>query len=482
MKQSGAMVIECAWMEREHNMKLIYKLQLSFGILLVGILVLTAVFLYPLLLNTLVDNQRKELIAQGTAMMELVETLPTQDISANQVTAATLTLPAINAKGKIDAILIEPNKNILFSTMTDSQSAEWLPLIEQNINNKQPGLWEGKEDKYIVETFTSSPQELNPTINLTPATLVMSTPLSEVKSFQAELFTRMMIILAIGGILAFILSVFITKRLVTPLEKLKLELKKVEKRHFDEVQLIQTGGEIGEVAQSVYHLAGELNQHQLAQKQFFQNASHELKTPLMTIQGYAEGIRDGIFTGDKADKGLDVITNECERLKKIVTEMILLAKLESEDGIFHTKAVFVKQLIAQAVERMQPLTMNKEVEIEVRYEVDDPASLVINGDPEKLLQALLNIMGNAIRHASQIIRIQISVDDDHVKIQVIDDGEGIADQLLPQLFQRFIKGKNGETGLGLAISRAIIERCKGQITAYNDANHGAVFSMRFPLI
>lgn len=460
-------------------MKLIYKLHISFGILLVCVLMLTAALVYPLLLDTLIDNQRKELQAQGTAMMELVDSLPVQELSPSQSSAAVVTQPAIEINRSIDAVLIEPNHNILFSTMTDAQSETWLPLIEQNLTHNQQGLWEDGQEKYIVETLTSNPQKLDPASNVTPATLVLSTPLSKVKSYQAELFKIMMIVMVIGGILAFCLSFFFTKRLVTPLGKLKLELKKVEKRHFDEVQLIQTGGEIGEVAQSVHHLAGELKQYHHAQKQFFQNASHELKTPLMTIQGYAEGIRDGIFTGDRADNGLNVIASECERLKGIVTEMILLAKLESEDGVFDQEEVSVEQLIDQTVDRIRPLAINEEIEIKVKYEVKEPNKLHIHGDSKKLLQAVLNIMSNAIRHASQAVCIEISEQDGQVQIEITDDGEGIADHLLPQLFQRFIKGKNGETGLGLAISRAIVERCNGEISAHNGDHGGAIFRMRF---
>jgi len=194
-------------------------------------------------------------------------------------------------------------------------------------------------------------------------------------------------------------------------------LNKVEMRRFSEVRLVETGGEIGEVAKAVYDLAGELEKNQRTQKQFFQNASHELKTPLMSIQGYAEGIKDGIFTAERANKGLNVIVKECERLKKIVTEMILLAKLESEEGIFH-------------MERF-PL---------------------------------------------------ISIDSEGIRISISDDGDGIPESLLSQLFGRFVKGNNGETGLGLAISRAIVERCRGRISAHNEPGGGAAFVLRFPAL
>lgn len=461
-------------------MKLIHKLNLSFGILLACVLLLTAGLVYPLLLDKLIDKQRQELISQGNAMMDLVNSLPAQSLVPTQSSPASIVLPAKDITRSIDALLIESNQNILFSTMSEAQSKTWLPLIEQNLTHNQQGLWEDGQEKYIVETVTSNPQMLDPASTAIPSTLVLSTPLSKVKSYQTELFTRLIFIMIFGGILAFGLSFFITKRMVTPLEKLKLELQKIEKRHFDEVRLVQTGGEIGEVAHSVHHLAGELKQYHYAQKQFFQNASHELKTPLMTIQGYAEGIRDGIFIGERADNGLKVITSECERLKGIVTEMILLAKLESEDGILNQEVVPVKHLVDQTVDRVRPLALNDGVEIIINYTGDEPTNLQIHGDSKKLLQAVLNIMSNAIRHASQFVYLNISEQNGQVQIEIKDDGEGISELLLPHLFQRFIKGKNGETGLGLAISRAIVERCNGVISAHNGEHSGAIFRMSFP--
>ncbi|HBS43246.1 MAG TPA: sensor histidine kinase, partial [Paenibacillus sp.] len=128
-----------------------------------------------------------------------------------------------------------------------------------------------------------------------------------------------------GGAFMLLFGLFITKKLIQPLMKLQQELKKVKERHFSDVKLIKAGGEIGAVAKSVYDMAGELNRFNHVQKQFFQNASHELKTPLMSISGYAEGIKDGIFEGEGIDKGLDIIMSESSRLKNLVTEMTLLA-------------------------------------------------------------------------------------------------------------------------------------------------------------
>jgi signal transduction histidine kinase len=225
-------------------------------------------------------------------------------------------------------------------------------------------------------------------------------------------------------------------------------------------------------------MAGELKRFNQVQKQFFQNASHELKTPLMSISGYAEGIRDGIFEGDSMHKGLDIIVSESGRLKNIVTEMTLLAKLDSEEDIFNPVDVCVKDLLNETIERMNPLLVKKGLTLHTDY--DEKESLIIHADRDKLLQALLNVVSNATRYARHHIYIHAVMNKDRIEMYISDDGEGISEDLLPFLFHRFVKGKDGESGLGLAISRAIVERCGGYITADNRTEGGAKISLGFP--
>jgi signal transduction histidine kinase len=467
------MAIGCGRKGRVNKVRMMYRLHLSFALLLLCILTITAVLIYPLLLDTLVDSQRKELRDQASLLTGLSPVMPLMPVQETDAQTIVNTTPSA---GITNAVLIAPGEQVVYSTLSGEATTELMELSKL-YNLGTGGIWQGKDDQYIVETLTTS-QGSEP--DRQGVTAMMATPLSKIKAMQLALFKRLMIILSVGGIVAFLLSMLITRRLVKPLGDLRKELNKVETRRFSEVQLIETGGEIGVVAKAVYDLAGELEKYQHTQKQFFQNASHELKTPLMSIQGYAEGIKDGIFTGEHADKGLDVIVKECERLKKIVTEMILLAKLESEEGIFHMDRVPVRELIAETLERINPLLVKNGLQIEINGLDNDGQDLLIYADREKLLQALINILGNAARYAKETIRIQTSADAEGINIGISDDGEGIPEPLFPQLFQRFAKGKNGETGLGLAISRAIVERCRGRISAHNEPGGGAAIVLRFP--
>jgi signal transduction histidine kinase len=447
-------------------MKLLYRITLAFGLLLIVVTGVSAYLINSFLLENLIEQQRRELALKGQVWIEKVkasgETIKPEEIQELS--------RLVVSNRKVEILLLGRRKKVLYTTLPSASLDQWIDQLERKAKKRQDkNIWMIGSDDYIVVTL--------PLNNGENQRLLLATPVRGVKDMRMELTGNIMASLLLGAICAIILSFFITRSLVTPLSRLTEEIKKVQCRRFSEVEMIPASGEIAEVTKSVYFMAQELDRFHSSQKQFFQNASHELKTPLMSIQGYAEGIRDGVFTGESARQGLDVIVKETTRLKNIVTEMILLAKLESEEDLFHPSEVSVPELVHQAVERLHPLMMQNGVDIAVRCGAANPR---ISVDSEKFLQAVLNILGNAVRHAREHIEISIEEKNRHVLIDIIDDGEGIPDDLLPNLFHRFVKGKNGETGLGLAISRAIVERSGGTIEAGNGRT-GAVFRIRMPL-
>src|SRR5699024_8439753 len=260
-----------------------------------------------------------------------------------------------------------------------------------------------------------------------------------------------------------------------PLERLKEEVKKIERREFSDLKEIKASGEIKDVALSVNEMGLELQRYIDSQQTFFQNASHELKTPLMTIQGYAEGIRDGIFTGQDMEKGLNVVTSEVNRLKTLINEMTLLAKLDSEKSMIEQDQINLDELIKKVLARIYPYAIEQDVTVE--YLEHD--SVIILGDEDKLLRAFLNIITNGIRYAKSHIGITVEEMKDKISIKIVDDGSGIDEEIRPYLFHRFMKGKAGDTGLGLAISRAIIEQSNGTISVNNKPGTGAEFILEF---
>ncbi|WP_226581628.1 sensor histidine kinase [Halobacillus litoralis] len=439
-------------------MKLLYQLNAAFAALIIIIMSITAFFIYSLLMDMLIQDEQRQLKGRAELLIDLIN---------DQDPERSPELSQLIQDRNYPILLFDKERGeILFRTMPSSIAFSWIERYDEELEGQE--VWESNNEKYVVYDF--------PVNSDSDQILIMATPLNDLQDVQSEFAVRMIVVFLIGLLLAILVSYVLTWRLVTPLTKLKQEVKKIEKRRFGDVEKVQASGEIKEVEQSVRHMAAELSRYIHSQKQFFQNASHELKTPLMSIQGYAEGIRDGIFKGEAAEKGLTVMVSETERLKKIVNEMILLAKLDSSEDVYNPEQSDLSMIVTQAKDRLYPLANDKNIEIKL----EESSPFYTNIDHEHVLQAMINILSNAVRHADRMVIITTEIEEDQMKVRVSDDGAGIPEDLLPQLFERFIKGKQGETGLGLAISRAIIERSGGIISAYNkEQGDGAVFEIIF---
>ena len=441
-------------------MKLQYQLNIAFTTLLIVIMAVTGFVIYSLLLNMLIQDEERQLEQKGEL---LVRFLNEEHGGRRDITAFSQFLE----EQDLQLILYDRNQNhVFFSTMPIETVRGF---AEDNyFTTNQDGLWEYKNSKFVTSKKVFYPESMG-------LELILLTPLTDLQIVQQRFISRLFVVFLVGAIAAVLLSYFLTKKLATPLSRLKLQLKKIENRQFDEIERIKATGEIKEVEQSIYEMAKELERYMRSQQTFFQNASHELKTPLMTIQGYAEGIRDRVFHVEEEEKNLEIMIDEVKRLKKIINEMILLAKLDSEQTVYEPKLVNVDELINQTSSRLIPLAKEKNITLDIR--VEKKLSLFV--DEEKVLRALLNIGMNGIRYAESLVQISAFQNGSNINICIEDDGPGVSKDIMPQIFHRFVKGKSGETGLGLAIARAIVEQSGGTISVGASEFGGAKFIITF---
>lgn len=446
-------------MMRNDNMKLQNQLNAAFTLLLLIILTVTGYVIYSLILDLLIQDEQRQLEQKGEILVnvlseryEIQEPRQFHDFLKEQ---------------NLQLFLYDRSSNtILLSTLPD-QVVEGF-YHENNFADTSKQLWEYGPDKFVTSRILFYPERTN-------LELILLTPMSDLRGVQQNFFVRLLIVFIIGATAAILISYYLTNRLVTPLTRLNRQLKKIEERNFGDIQPIEATGEIKDVAQSVYDMASELQRYISTQQMFFQNASHELKTPLMTIQGYAEGIKENVFDKAETEKGLEVMVSEVGRLKKIINEMTLLAKLDSEQEVYHPENTPIDSFLKHIIERALPLA--SEEDIQLTYEVNQQFSLLI--DEEKMLRALLNLVVNGVRHAKTEVKLTAVKKEKRVVLTVEDDGEGVPEHLMPHIFHRFVKGKSGETGLGLAIARALIEQSGGKISVDQSDLGGALFKITF---
>ncbi len=210
------------------------------------------------------------------------------------------------------------------------------------------------------------------------------------------------------------------------------------------------------------------------QQTFFQNASHELKTPLMAIQGYAEGIQAGVMdTGSAAE----VILKESDRMTELVDELLDISKIDMGRQRLTLSEMDIRELLYDSIRAVEPTAAAGGITIVPDF---PETPVMVSCDDTRLRRAVTNILSNGVRYARSELRLTCRADKRHVTIRIQDDGDGIAEEDLPHIFDRFYMGKSGKSGIGLALTKEIIHLHKGTIRAYN-GDGGAVFEITIPV-
>ena len=210
------------------------------------------------------------------------------------------------------------------------------------------------------------------------------------------------------------------------------------------------------------------------QQTFFQNASHELKTPLMAIQGYAEGIQAGVMDTASA---AEVILAESDRMTELVDELLDISKIDMGRQPLTLSEMDVRELLYDSIRAVEPAAAAGGIAIVPDFP-EEP--VMVSCDDTRLRRAVTNILSNGVRYARSELRLTCRTEKRHATIRIQDNGDGIAEADLPHIFDRFYMGKSGKSGIGLALTKEIIHLHKGTIRAYN-GDGGAVFEITIPV-
>ena len=222
-----------------------------------------------------------------------------------------------------------------------------------------------------------------------------------------------------------------------------------------------------------WKLGGYVERAHESQKWFFQNVSHELKTPMMAVQGCAEGIHTGVLDPVGAS---GVILEETEQMSELVEELLALSRLESGQANAEFHPTDVRELLYDCLRSTEQPAEQKNLRISLRF---DETPVTVNCDEIQLRRAFTNIITNALRYAKEEIQIECKADRGKAVVRIRDDGEGIAPELLPHIFDRFFSTRKGGAGIGLALVKETVTLHRGNVRAANDG--GAVFEISLPL-
>lgn len=303
-------------------------------------------------------------------------------------------------------------------------------------------------------------------------TVLLYTDITPVENFTDTVNYVLLLILIISGVVTVLIGIHMYGGINKAIKSLCDYAEQIGHGRFNAEQKQYSYEEFNRLAHSMNDMSQKLEKYDSKQKKFFQNISHELRTPLMSIQGYAEGIQHNVF--DNNSEAAGIIASESEKMSSLIDQLLYMSRMDSGLLELNIHTLDIRDLLANCIDSIKIIAQKEKKTVTGIY----PESvLTIEADEELLSRAILNILANGIRHAHSNVEVACTAVDDGVRIDVTDDGKGIAEKDIPHIFERFYMGENGKSGLGLAITKEIIERHNGRITAEN-TDTGARFTIR----
>ncbi len=317
--------------------------------------------------------------------------------------------------------------------------------------------------------------------------LVSLTSRDLANEISSEYLNKVVKTAALIGIFNVVLVVCIlvgifSRKMLIPIQKLSEATKKVASGDFNIKLETKREDEIGELTNNFNKMVEDLKSIENLQKEFIDNVSHEIKTPITSIQGFAELLEDDNITKEERIEYAKIIREESQRISKLSTNMLKLSKLQNQNRITNKEQVDLAEQIRKAISLLEPKWKEKNITFNISME-----EKYFYGDEDLIFQVFVNLIDNAIKFSNQDGSIDISLveKENWINIKIKDNGIGIEKEQLEKIFTRFYqidKSHSEEgSGLGLAIVKRIIELCKGEIKIESKKDVGTIINIKLPI-
>ncbi len=315
-------------------------------------------------------------------------------------------------------------------------------------------------------------------------TLILAVPRTGAIAVIAELFTPFLLAGLIALVVSLIIAIFLARSIYHPINGIRIAAEKLAQGQYDQKIPLAGPKEIKELAASFNQMAGQIKRSQQQLRHFVADASHQLKSPLTSIHGFAQALLDGTASDDTAkQRAATIISDESRRMKRQVDELLELARMQAGQLKMEREQVNVNELLEHCREVFE--VQAEEKKVTVKIEAEPPIHVL--GDFDRLEQAFSNILDNAIKNSptnSEVKIISRNLRPDSIEVRIIDNGPGIPPEQLPYLFERFHQADSLRSGfgLGLAIAKEIFLAHGGTIDVKSEPGEGTEFILKLPAL
>lgn len=307
------------------------------------------------------------------------------------------------------------------------------------------------------------------------------------ENFRASMFDSLGYAATASVLAALLVSLFLSRRIVAPIQTLTSASQSIADGHYDERVTVNGSDEIAQLALHFNQMAEQLERVESMRRQLIGDVSHELRTPLTAIKGSMEGLMDGVLPA--ANETYQQIHAEAERLNRLVNDLQELSRVEAHAYELEFRSLDVSSIIHSVTKRLSPQFESKRITLNLELPAQLPHVLA---DEDRAIQVLTNLTGNALQYTPEGGNIKISAKQlkDEIQISVHDSGVGIPTEHLAHIFDRFYRvdksrsrQAGGGSGIGLTIARALVEAHGGRIwVESNGENQGSVFTFTLPIV
>jgi histidine kinase len=300
-------------------------------------------------------------------------------------------------------------------------------------------------------------------------------------AFDSSFRRALAVSVAVSALAGMAVSAFSTRRILAPLQAVRQATRKMASGSYGGRVDPPAEAELAALADDVNTLAEALDSTEERRVRLISEVAHELRTPLSTIEGYLEGLLDGMF--EPSEEIFAASGREVKRLKRLAEDLSELSRAEEGNQPLNLTRLDLAALASDVAEHLGVQFQAKHVE----QVTDTSEVLMVSGDRDRLSQVLTNIIGNALSYTEPGGRVSVTARSDAgaAVIDVNDTGRGLTPEQQTSVFERFYRADHngpGGTGIGLTIARSITRRHGGQVTATSAGlGHGATFTIRIPL-
>lgn len=310
--------------------------------------------------------------------------------------------------------------------------------------------------------------------------------LFELNVIQIDLRERHIpiVILALGSILlGVVIALYVGKLIVRPVQNISNAFNELSKGNFDvKVPEDEKIMEIREMAKQFNAMTYDLSHIETLRSDFVANVSHEFKTPIASIEGYATLLQDHRLSPEKHDHYVKIIIENSRRLSNLSSSILMLSKLENQEIVPNKTEYRLDEQLRKVILMLEGKWEPKNIE----FDMELPHKLYY-GSERLLEQVWSNIIDNAIKHSPEnsTIHVFMNTTDDAVEVIVTDHGDGMSENVQKHIFEKFYQGdpsrKSDGNGLGLPLVKRIVELCKGTVTVKSAPGEGSSFTVRLPV-